>query len=47
VKCRPEGPFQELFRGKTMTQQKIRTCLWFDENAEEAAAFYVWVAAVR
>ena len=24
-----------------MTHQKIRTCLWFDGNAEEAAAFYV------
>ena len=24
-----------------MTQQKIKTCLWFDGNAEEAAAFYV------
>ncbi|MGP0067653.1 MAG: VOC family protein [Isosphaeraceae bacterium] len=26
-----------------MTQQKIRTCLWFDGNAEEAAEFYVSV----
>jgi predicted 3-demethylubiquinone-9 3-methyltransferase (glyoxalase superfamily) len=26
-----------------MSRQKIRTCLWFDENAEEAAAFYVSV----
>ena len=24
-----------------MTRQKIKTCLWFDGNAEEAAAFYV------
>jgi predicted 3-demethylubiquinone-9 3-methyltransferase (glyoxalase superfamily) len=24
-----------------MTNQKIRTCLWFDGNAEEAARFYV------
>ena len=24
-----------------MTNQKISTCLWFDEQAEEAAAFYV------
>jgi predicted 3-demethylubiquinone-9 3-methyltransferase (glyoxalase superfamily) len=26
-----------------MTPQKIRTCLWFDGNAEEAAEFYVSV----
>jgi predicted 3-demethylubiquinone-9 3-methyltransferase (glyoxalase superfamily) len=26
-----------------MTVQKIRTCLWFDGNAEEAAEFYVSV----
>src|SRR4051794_41760230 len=26
-----------------MTHQKIRTCLWFDGNAEEAAEFYVSV----
>lgn len=26
-----------------MTQLKIRTCLWFDGNAEEAAEFYVSV----
>ena len=26
-----------------MTNQKIRTCLWFDGNAEEAAEFYVSV----
>jgi len=26
-----------------MTQQTIRTCLWFDGNAEEAAEFYVSV----
>ena len=26
-----------------MTPQKIKTCLWFDGNAEEAAAFYVSV----
>jgi len=26
-----------------MTRQKIRTCLWFDGNAEEAATFYVSV----
>ncbi len=26
-----------------MTRQKIRTCLWFDGNAEEAARFYVSV----
>ena len=26
-----------------MTNQKIRTCLWFDGNAEEAARFYVSV----
>ena len=26
-----------------MTRQKIRTCLWFDRNAEEAARFYVSV----
>jgi predicted 3-demethylubiquinone-9 3-methyltransferase (glyoxalase superfamily) len=26
-----------------MTDQKIRTCLWFDGNAEEAAKFYVSV----
>ncbi len=26
-----------------MTRQKIKTCLWFDGNAEEAAAFYVSV----
>ena len=26
-----------------MTDQKIRTCLWFDGNAEEAAEFYVSV----
>ena len=26
-----------------MTRQKIRPCLWFDGNAEEAAAFYVSV----
>jgi predicted 3-demethylubiquinone-9 3-methyltransferase (glyoxalase superfamily) len=26
-----------------MTQQKIRTCLWFDGNAGEAAEFYVSV----
>ena len=26
-----------------MTNQKIRTCLWFDGNAEEAAGFYVSV----
>jgi predicted 3-demethylubiquinone-9 3-methyltransferase (glyoxalase superfamily) len=26
-----------------MTHQKIRTCLWFDGNAEEAVAFYVSV----
>jgi predicted 3-demethylubiquinone-9 3-methyltransferase (glyoxalase superfamily) len=26
-----------------MARQKIRTCLWFDGNAEEAAAFYVSV----
>ncbi len=24
-----------------MTRQKIKTCLWFDGNAEEAAKFYV------
>ena len=26
-----------------MTHQKIKACLWFDGNAEEAAAFYVSV----
>ena len=26
-----------------MTRQKIKTCLWFDGNAEEAAEFYVSV----
>jgi predicted 3-demethylubiquinone-9 3-methyltransferase (glyoxalase superfamily) len=26
-----------------MTSQKIKTCLWFDGNAEEAARFYVSV----
>ncbi len=26
-----------------MTRQKIKTCLWFDGNAEEAAGFYVSV----
>ncbi len=26
-----------------MTNQKIKTCLWFDGNAEEAAEFYVSV----
>ena len=26
-----------------MTRQKIKTCLWFDGNAEEAAQFYVSV----
>jgi predicted 3-demethylubiquinone-9 3-methyltransferase (glyoxalase superfamily) len=26
-----------------MTNQKFRTCLWFDGNAEEAAEFYVSV----
>jgi predicted 3-demethylubiquinone-9 3-methyltransferase (glyoxalase superfamily) len=26
-----------------MTHQKIRSCLWFDGNAEEAAEFYVSV----
>jgi predicted 3-demethylubiquinone-9 3-methyltransferase (glyoxalase superfamily) len=26
-----------------MTRQKVRTCLWFDGNAEEAAEFYVSV----
>ena len=26
-----------------MTHQKIRTCLWFDGNAEEAVGFYVSV----
>jgi predicted 3-demethylubiquinone-9 3-methyltransferase (glyoxalase superfamily) len=26
-----------------MSRQKIRTCLWFDGNAEEAAAFYVLI----
>jgi predicted 3-demethylubiquinone-9 3-methyltransferase (glyoxalase superfamily) len=26
-----------------MPRQKIRTCLWFDGNAEEAAEFYVGV----
>lgn len=26
-----------------MMRQKVRTCLWFDGNAEEAAAFYVSV----
>ena len=26
-----------------MVHQKIRTCLWFDGNAEEAAAFYASV----
>jgi predicted 3-demethylubiquinone-9 3-methyltransferase (glyoxalase superfamily) len=26
-----------------MTRQKIKTCLWFDGNAEEAAKFYVSV----
>ena len=26
-----------------MTHQKIKTCLWFDGNAEEAAEFYVSV----
>ena len=26
-----------------MTRQKIKTCLWFDRNAEEAARFYVSV----
>jgi predicted 3-demethylubiquinone-9 3-methyltransferase (glyoxalase superfamily) len=26
-----------------MTRQKIRTCLWFDGNAEQAAEFYVSV----
>ena len=26
-----------------MTSRKIKPCLWFDGNAEEAAAFYVSV----
>src|SRR5581483_11754672 len=26
-----------------MTNQKIKTCLWFDGNAQEAAEFYVSV----
>ena len=30
-----------------MTRQKIKTCLWFDGNSEEAARFYVSVFKSR
>src|SRR5262249_4631422 len=43
VKGRPGGPCPGALPRKLMTHQKIRICLWFDGNAEEAAEFYVSV----
>jgi predicted 3-demethylubiquinone-9 3-methyltransferase (glyoxalase superfamily) len=43
VKVGPEGPGPRALRRIPMLRQKVRTCLWFDGNAEEAAAFYVSV----
>ena len=48
VRLRGEGQARwalprDLCRGRPMTYQKIKTCLWFDGNAEEAAEFYVSV----
>jgi hypothetical protein len=40
VICRTDKPLAQLSRSE-LVMQKIAPCLWFDDQAEEAAKFYV------